>query len=114
QVVGLAATNTLGNTDAVLFSGTGSNNIDLDVRGGSSTISQARGINDSGQIIGYGQPSSGGRIEAILYTATTNMPLGDLCDESSGSAGQGYAINNSGVMIGYADDCFFTSQACRF
>src|ERR1700761_4104903 len=95
QVVGYADTN-ISIVHAVLFSGTGSNNIDLDVRGGDKTVGEGTGINDSGQIIGWGQPSSGGRVEAILYTATTNLPLGDLCG-SSVSAGEGYAINNSNV-----------------
>ncbi len=112
QVVGYSDTSSLV-SHAVLFSGTGSNNIDLDVRGGNSTIGEARGINDSGQIVGFGQPSSGGRQIAILYSASGNVDLDDLCD-SGVTAGSAEAINNSGTIIGDADDCFFDDQPCRF
>lgn len=111
QVVGIADTNTLGVSHAVLFSGTGSNNVDLDVRGGSNS-GEARGINDSGQIVGWALASSG-RYEAFLFTASGNVQLGDLCD-SGGTASEAQAINNSGTTIGYADDCFYDVQGCRF
>src|ERR1700744_5806107 len=59
QVVDWA--NITGNTyqHAVLFSGTGSNNIDLDIIGANPTVGYASGINDAGQIVGYAQPLSG-------------------------------------------------------
>jgi probable HAF family extracellular repeat protein len=113
QVVGLS--NITGNTysHAVLFSGSGSNNIDLDIVGVNPTVGEARGINDSGQIIGWAEPKSGGRNEAMLYALSSKTNLGDLCD-SSPTASEAQAINNSGTIIGYADDCDFTVQAARF
>jgi probable HAF family extracellular repeat protein len=132
QVVGFSDTNNL-YAHAVLFSGTGSNNIDLDVLGGNTTISEAQGINDSGQIVGSGTPSAGGRVEAILYKVSGNVSLGDLCDSTtagsatkvsgnvslgdlcdSTTAGSATAINNSGTAVGFADSCYFTAQPCRF
>ena len=113
QVVGYADITGNMYSHAVLFSGTGSNNIDLDIVGASVTVGEARGINDSGQIIGYAQPLSGGRVEAILYALTSKTNLGDLCD-SSPTASEANAINNSGVIIGYAGDCDFIVQGSRF
>ncbi len=113
QAVGFADTNNLGFSHAVLFSGTGSNNIDLDVRGGNTTIGEAQGINDSGQIVGEAQPSAGGRVEAVLYNASGTINLGDLSD-CGATAGSAVAINNSGTIVGFADDCFFTAEPCRF
>jgi probable HAF family extracellular repeat protein len=112
QVVGFSDTNNL-YAHAVLFSGTGSNNIDLDVRGGNTTIGEAQGINDSGQIVGTAQPAAGGRVEAVLYNAAGTINLGDLCD-SGNTAGSADAINNSGTVVGYAADCSFTATPCRF
>jgi probable HAF family extracellular repeat protein len=97
----------------VLFSGSGSNNIDLDIVGVNPTVGEARGINDSGQIIGWAEPLSGGRVESILYALTSKTNLGDLCDSSS-SASEAQAINNFGTVVGFADDCYFTPQGCRF
>jgi probable HAF family extracellular repeat protein len=115
QVVGYAETNISPSATihAALFSGTGSNNIDLDVRGGNTTVGEATGINDSGQIVGDGQPAAGGRFEALLYKASGTVPLDDLCD-SDVSAGNAKAINNSGTIVGWAGDCFFTVMPCRF
>jgi probable HAF family extracellular repeat protein len=59
QVVGYADITGNMYSHAVLFSGTGTNNIDLDVRGGNNTVGEGTGINDSGQIIGWGQPLAG-------------------------------------------------------
>jgi probable HAF family extracellular repeat protein len=113
QVVGYADITGNKYSHAVLFSGSGSNNIDLDVVGANATVGEARGINDSGQIIGYAQPLSGGRVEAILYALSSKTNLGDLCD-SSPTASEAMAINNSGVIVGYAADCDSTPQASRF
>src|SRR5581483_12194469 len=50
QVVGYAYTSNNAASHAVLFSGTGSNNVDLGNLGGNSNnLSEARSINDSGQ-----------------------------------------------------------------
>jgi probable HAF family extracellular repeat protein len=112
QVVGFS--DIVGNVyaHAALFSGSGSNNIDLDSQGPVSYVGEAHGINDSGQIVGWAYTSSG-RYEAALFTASGKVDLGDLCD-SSPTASEAQAINNSGTIIGYADDCYFTPQGCRF
>jgi probable HAF family extracellular repeat protein len=112
QVVGFAAISNNVYSHAVLFSGTGSNNTDLDSQGPVSYVGEARGINDSGQIIGWANTSSG-RIEATLFTASGKVNLGDLCG-SSPTASEAQAINSSGTGIGFADDCSFTAQGCRF
>lgn len=110
QVVGYADTNSLV-SHAVLFSGTGSNNIDLDARGGSDA-GEARSINDSGQIIGQEYTKSG-YYKAFLFGASSNIDLGNLCDPG-GTGSSAEAINNSGTIVGYADDCSDTVEACRY
>ena len=111
QVVGFSNISNNVYAHAVLFSGTGSNNVDLDSQGSVSYVGEARGINDSGQIIGWAYTSSG-RYEATLFTASGKVILGDLCNSPTASEAQ--AINGAGTVIGYADDCFFTAQGCRF
>jgi probable HAF family extracellular repeat protein len=111
QVVGFSNISNNVYAHAVLFSGTGSNNIDLDSQGPVSYTGEARGINDSGQIIGWAYTSSG-RNEATLFTASGKVNLGDLCNSPTASEAQ--AINGAGTVIGYADDCFYTAQGCRF
>src|ERR1039457_6286631 len=111
QVVGFSSISNNLYSHAVLFSGSGSNNIDLDSQGPVSYVGEARGINDSGQIIGWAYTSSG-RDEATLFTASGKVNLGDLCNSPTASEAQ--AINGSGTIIGFADDCFFTAQGCRF
>lgn len=114
QVVGFSNISNNMYAHAVLFSGTGSNNIDLDVRGGNTTVGTAQGINDSGQVVGVATPLAGGRVEAILYNPSGTITLlGDLSDCGS-TAGAAQAINNSGTIVGFADDCFFTPKPCRF
>ncbi len=112
QVVGFSNISNNVYAHAVLFSGTGSNNIDLDAQGPVSYVGEARGINDSGQIIGWAYTSSG-RYEATLFTLSGKIDLGDLCD-SSPKASEAQAINGSGTIIGFADDCGFTGQPSRF
>jgi len=112
QVVGIANISNNVYFHAVLFSGTGSNNIDLDSQGPVSYVGQACGINDAGQIFGWSYTSSG-RYEATLFTASGKVILGDLCS-SSPTASHAQAINAAGTVVGYAGDCFFTAQGCRF
>lgn len=111
QVVGFSDISNNVYAHAVLFSGSGSNNIDLDSQGPVSYTGEARGINDSGQIIGWAYTSSG-RDEATLFTASGKVNLGDLCDSTVGSEAQ--AVNGSGTFVGYADDCYYTAQGCLF
>jgi len=113
QVVGLANITNNMYAHAVLFSGTGTNNIDLDIVGTNTTVGQACGINDAGQIIGFAQPLSGGRVEAMLYGLSSKVILGDLCGTSP-TASQAQAINNSGTIVGWAGDCNFSGLPCRF
>jgi probable HAF family extracellular repeat protein len=112
QVVGFSDISNNVYSHAVLFSGSGSNNIDLDSQGPVSYVGEARGINDSGQIVGWAYTSSG-RYEATLFTAAGKVDLGDLCD-SSPTASEAQAVNNSGTIIGLADDCHFTAQGSLF
>jgi probable HAF family extracellular repeat protein len=112
QVVGFSNISNNVYAHAVLFSGSGSNNIDLDSQGPVSYVGEARGINDSGQIVGWAYTSSG-RFEATLFTASGKVDLGDLC-ASSPTASEAQAINSSGTITGFADDCSFTAQGCRF
>jgi probable HAF family extracellular repeat protein len=65
QVVGYSNISNNLYAHAVLFSGSGSNNIDLDSQGPVSYVGEARGINDAGQIVGWAYTSSG-RYEATL------------------------------------------------
>ena len=68
--------------------------IDLGTLGGSS--SQAYGINNLGQAIGYAATSSSGSNHAFLYKNGTMQDLGTLGGPFSGS----YGINDSGLVVG--------------
>jgi len=114
QVVGFSFTSNNAASHAVLYSGTGSNNIDLGNLGGNvNSSSEARNLNDFGQIVGYATAPSG-YIKGTFFTGTgsNNVDLGDLCNSSTASEAQ--AINGTGTIVGFADDCFFTAQGCRF
>jgi probable HAF family extracellular repeat protein len=70
--------------------------VDLGTLGGAS--SQATGINDSGQVVGWAY-TSGGIQHAFLYSAGTMQDLGSG-SWYSGASG----INNAGQVVGYAQD----------
>ncbi|HWD21335.1 MAG TPA: hypothetical protein VHB20_18860 [Verrucomicrobiae bacterium] len=112
QVVGYSDISNNMYSHAVLFSGSGSNNIDLDSQGPISYVGEARGINDSGQIVGWAY-STNGHYKATIFTPSGKIDLGDLCD-SGETASAIEAINNSGTMIGDADDCFYEDLPCRY
>jgi len=80
---------------AVLYSG-GSAQV-LGVLGGDT--SQAWGINDSGQVVGYSTYQDGSAdLHAFLYQSGTMSDLGTL----GGSNSYAYGINNQGVIVGEA------------
>jgi len=102
QVVGRSFTPDNATYHATLFSGTGSNNIDLGNFSDSpdNNISEAQGINDSGGIIGV---SAAPPLRAALFSGTGsgNIDLGALNDSPLDSAA--YAINNAGEIVGFAE-----------
>lgn len=60
------------------------------------TTSQARGINDAGQVVGYATNSAGNE-HAFLWTSVSGMQdLGTL----GGTKSYAYGINNSGQILG--------------
>ena len=87
QVVGYAFTTDNVALHATLFSGTGSDNIDLGTLGANPNItSEAYGINDSGQIIGNAAN------QATLFSGTGSGNV----DLDGGTFGEGRAINSDG------------------
>ncbi len=102
RIVGYAASGTLGSSgiQATLFSGTGSDNINLGTLGG--TDSQATAINDIGpigQIVGHAKTSAD-ETHATLFSGTGsgNTNLGAL----GGNSSYALDINNAGQIVGHA------------
>ena len=94
DAVGYAGSSIL-NFQAVLYSG-GSAQV-LGVLGGDT--SQAWGINDAGQVVGYSTYQDGSSdLHAFLYQSGTMSDLGTL----GGSSSYAYGINNQGVIVGEA------------
>src|SRR5262249_45325910 len=69
---------------------------DLGVFGG--TTSQALGINDAGQVVGWSDTPGGGQ-HAFLYDGGQLLDLGTFGGHNS----KAYAINNAGLVVGAAD-----------
>jgi probable HAF family extracellular repeat protein len=69
---------------------------DLGTLGG--TFSEARGINDSGQVVGWGDTASGDS-RAFLWEEGQMTHLGTL----GGTFSIATAINNSGQVVGYSE-----------
>src|SRR5207249_2819496 len=59
--------------------------------------SQAYGINDAGQVVGYSSNSSDGAYHAFLWQNGSMTGLGTLPGDAYSSA---YAINNAGQVVG--------------
>ena len=102
RIVGYAASTSLGSAGilATLFSGTGTDNINLGTLGGSD--SQATAINDVGligQIVGHAKTPSD-QTHATLFSGTgdNNTDLGTL----GGNSSYALDINNSGQIVGKA------------
>ena len=71
--------------------------VDLGTLGGTS--SYARGINASGQIVGYSYLPGDSFYHAFVYTNGTMTDLGTLGGKSS----QAYGINDNGIIVGTAN-----------
>ncbi len=69
---------------------------DLGSLGGNS---EARGINNKGQAVGWSQQNIGGTNRATLFSNGTVTDLGDLGNGGSNAA---YSINDLGQAVGYA------------
>lgn len=89
-VAGLSATH--GHAQATVWNGTTPTALGIDVD------SQALGINDSGQVVGYAWNSSSAVFHATLWNGTTATTLGSL--GGFGGLSEAYAINNAGVVVG--------------
>jgi probable HAF family extracellular repeat protein len=89
------AGNSIEDDQAVLYSG-GSAQV-LGVLGGAT--SQAWGVNDAGQVVGYSTWQDGNSdLHAFLYQSGTMSDLGTL----GGSSSYAYGINNAGAVVGEA------------
>lgn len=72
--------------------------------------SQARGVNDAGQVVGYSLKSSGYN-HAFLWQNDTMTDLGTL---SGGEVSMAFAINNAGQVVGQSDTAAFKWHAFRW
>lgn len=72
--------------------------------------SQARGVNDAGQVVGYSLKSSGYN-HAFLWQNGTMIDLGTL---SGGEISMAFAINNAGQVVGQSDTAAYKWHAFRW
>lgn len=72
--------------------------------------SQARGVNDAGQVVGYSLKSSGYN-HAFLWQNGTMIDLGTL---SGGEVSMAFAINNAGQVVGQSDTGAYKWHAFRW
>lgn len=95
QVVGKSTANNHPQTHAFLYSNGVLQDLGTPFGG---TSSEASGINDSGQIIGFSQATD--RIHAFVYSNGTFTDLGQLANAQGDT--WALAINNAGQIVGYA------------
>jgi probable HAF family extracellular repeat protein len=77
---------------------------DLGTLGGVSGASEAFGINDSGQVVGF-TSISGGADHAFVYSVGSMHDLNNLIPSSSDwILTEATAINNEGQIVGYGDN----------
>jgi probable HAF family extracellular repeat protein len=107
QVVGQASTSN-GWYHAVLFSGTGTANIDLGTPGGAASAAYA--INDCGIIVGGGFYSNN-REYATIFTPGEQPSITSLIGEQGSVA---YDINNRGQIVGGMTDAAGRPTAATF
>lgn len=97
QVAGFSLVSNSDVTDGFLYSG--GSMTDLGSLAGSNDYSDAYGINDHTQIVGYSTiPNSSGRDRAFLWQNGAMTDLGDLYGGSASA--WAYSINNSGQVVG--------------
>ena len=77
--------------------------LDLGTLGGPTGFSEALGINDTGDVVGYSTTITG-TTHAFLYTGGVMHDLGTL---PGGTVSKAFAISNSGQIVGYS----YTSSA---
>ena len=78
--------------------------IGLGTLGASSDESDAAGLNDNGQVVGW-SVTVGGDEHAFLWTPTApNAKTGAMCDLGTlgGPTSHAQAINNSGQVVGWS------------
>jgi probable HAF family extracellular repeat protein len=102
EVAGVAQTAT-GKSDAALWTGTTTVDLGALAPLSSGSKSEATGINDSGQVVGYWYPSGTGGVRPWLYSNGTMTSLPEPSNLTSTSCAPG-AINNSGEIVGYCLD----------
>lgn len=71
--------------------------------------SEARAVNDGGQVVGWAETSTGA-IHAMLWTETATRDLGTLGGENSCALG----INNVGQVVGWAETASGDRHAVRW
>ncbi|HEX4086917.1 MAG TPA: hypothetical protein VHY22_18525, partial [Chthoniobacteraceae bacterium] len=102
KIVGSSPTSGAFEVHAALFSGSGSNNIDLGtLPGGANMTSDAYAINDSGEIVGESFTTGGTTIYGIEHAAMFDG-AGDVADLGTlfpGGSAYATAISNSGAYI---------------
>src|SRR5262249_34889635 len=71
--------------------------IDLGTLGPANVFSEARSINNLGQVVGSSQPGPGQAQHAVLWDGGVATDLGVLAD---GDVSAAYGVNDAGQMVG--------------
>jgi probable HAF family extracellular repeat protein len=94
----------LGGSCALAQAGTLYHLTDIGTLGGPG--SQALGINNNGQVVGYSSSATDGNPRALLFSGGVLTDLG----QPYGSLTYASAINDSGQIVGFASDTTFTGH----